>query len=780
MLWGAACGSQTPESEPEPAATPPPAPAPSLEQILEGLADCPAGDEPWLVAVLRTPKDTPGPTRQALEDAAEACVGAWQPGWGLGRLALTAGETEVARGRFESCHEQARRAGDAVGIARCAYRSALLRGRSGELDVAREHYEVALAAAGKAQRSDLLGMAHNSFARILRNRGEYSDALHHLEQAARHAEASGKTGWLPSIAHNRGIVAVHLGNAGAAREQLLESYRLAVESGSARADSAANYLGVVSMTLDAFDEAESWYRKVDPEGPSSYLRDFGLGRVALARGEYAEAVARFRSSAAVADEKNRLVALTARTFEADAAWRAGEIEAARKLAQAAVEQSLTAGSGENAWEARRILGKVYLAAGEPRRAIEVLEQAVAPFEGQQQTLDPLDEGLYFLRDRADPYVDLCAAIVASGAADARERVLRTMEAAQSRALRAVSRDRAPLRSPGLVELQQGLAPGDLLLDYLIGEDRGVLLAVRAGGAQVALLPGAPPIRERVRGLREALSGETPFSQQDSGGPWLRSKLLGPVEPWLADAERLLVVPDREIARIPFAALPAARSGEGFLGNRLEVAFTPLPSRFPRAASTPGRVLLAGDPVFPAGSFATLPWSAFELTRIAEIWRDRARTISGAGLTAERLGQEDLAAFDVLHFSTHALASSRDPRAGGIVLSSGERLDGEQVLSLPLRDSLVVLSACRTGEGEAVPGQGVISLGWAFLVAGARGVVVSQWTADDASTARLMVAFHRELAKGSEPLEALAEARRSVAERYPHPRHWAAFDLFLRP
>ena len=58
MLWGAACGSQTPESEPEPAATPPPAPAPSLEQILEGLADCPAGDEPWLVAVLRTPKDS--------------------------------------------------------------------------------------------------------------------------------------------------------------------------------------------------------------------------------------------------------------------------------------------------------------------------------------------------------------------------------------------------------------------------------------------------------------------------------------------------------------------------------------------------------------------------------------------------------------------------------------------------------------------------------------------------------------------------------------------------
>jgi CHAT domain-containing protein len=98
-------------------------------------------------------------------------------------------------------------------------------------------------------------------------------------------------------------------------------------------------------------------------------------------------------------------------------------------------------------------------------------------------------------------------------------------------------------------------------------------------------------------------------------------------------------------------------------------------------------------------------------------------------------------------------------------------------------SLVVLSACRTGIGEVVAGEGVIGLGWSFLRAGARGIVVSHWTVEDASAARLMIAFHRRLAAATDPVRALAEAAReiqSLGPEYRHPAHWAPFVIVLRP
>ena len=62
----------------------------------------------------------------------------------------------------------------------------------------------------------------------------------------------------------------------------------------------------------------------------------------------------------------------------------------------------------------------------------------------------------------------------------------------------------------------------------------------------------------------------------------------------------------------------------------------------------------------------------------------------------------------------------------------------------------------------IPGQGVIGLGWAFLRAGAHGIVVSEWTVDDVAAAKLMVDFHRHLHARTEPITALSLARRTRA------------------
>jgi CHAT domain-containing protein len=103
-----------------------------------------------------------------------------------------------------------------------------------------------------------------------------------------------------------------------------------------------------------------------------------------------------------------------------------------------------------------------------------------------------------------------------------------------------------------------------------------------------------------------------------------------------------------------------------------------------------------------------------------------------------------------------------------------------VLSLHLDADLVTLSACQTALGK-LSGDGVIGLSRAFLVAGARSVLVSQWKVDDEATRDLMTAFYtRYLKEGLGKAQALRAAmndlRSNSNAQYAHPNKWAAFTL----
>jgi CHAT domain-containing protein len=75
-----------------------------------------------------------------------------------------------------------------------------------------------------------------------------------------------------------------------------------------------------------------------------------------------------------------------------------------------------------------------------------------------------------------------------------------------------------------------------------------------------------------------------------------------------------------------------------------------------------------------------------------------------------------------------------------------------------------------------PGEGLIGLSWALLVAGAPTTVLSQWKVESASTSRLMVAFHQNRRKQMSDAEALREAALSIRKEpsFQHPFYWAPF------
>jgi CHAT domain-containing protein len=98
--------------------------------------------------------------------------------------------------------------------------------------------------------------------------------------------------------------------------------------------------------------------------------------------------------------------------------------------------------------------------------------------------------------------------------------------------------------------------------------------------------------------------------------------------------------------------------------------------------------------------------------------------------------------------------------------------------LKLKADLVVLSACETGRGQEVEGEGLVGLSRALQYAGARSIVASQWKVADRSTAELMVAFHRALRQGLAKDEALRRAMAHVRGNpaTSHPYYWAPFVL----
>lgn len=161
--------------------------------------------------------------------------------------------------------------------------------------------------------------------------------------------------------------------------------------------------------------------------------------------------------------------------------------------------------------------------------------------------------------------------------------------------------------------------------------------------------------------------------------------------------------------------------------------------------------------------------------------------SGFSATWDRAMSPDLADYRIIHFATHAFADDTNPKMSWLALSSvnpeGRPQNGLlrmlDIYDLNLSADLVVLSACSTGLGKDVRGEGLIGLVRGFMYAGAARVVSSLWRVDDQSTAELMKRFYRAMMKdGQAPAAALrtAQLEMSRQERWSAPYYWAGFVL----
>jgi CHAT domain-containing protein len=143
---------------------------------------------------------------------------------------------------------------------------------------------------------------------------------------------------------------------------------------------------------------------------------------------------------------------------------------------------------------------------------------------------------------------------------------------------------------------------------------------------------------------------------------------------------------------------------------------------------------------------------------------------------------------IVHFACHGFVDEHFPLESGLARSVPESwrpgvdnglLQAWEVFEQVRLDAdLVTLSACRTGVGKQLAGEGLLGLTWAFQYAGARSVLASLWEVSDASTAELMRRFYGYLRGGAAKAEALRRAQLALLRRpaTSAPYFWAAFQL----
>lgn len=170
-----------------------------------------------------------------------------------------------------------------------------------------------------------------------------------------------------------------------------------------------------------------------------------------------------------------------------------------------------------------------------------------------------------------------------------------------------------------------------------------------------------------------------------------------------------------------------------------------------------------------------------------VGQDQANLIVDFAATRAAAESNVMSQYRYVLFATHGLIDSQNPKLSALVLSlvdeHAQEQDGylraHQIFNLNLPAEVVVLSACETGLGKDVRGEGLVGLTRGFMYAGAKRVVVSLWSVNDDSTAELMTRFYGGMLKeGKRPAEALRAAQIEMRnqKKWSSPYYWAPFVL----
>lgn len=467
----------------------------------------------------------------------------------------------------------------------------------------------------------------------------------------------------------------------------------------------------------------------------------------------------------------------------------GQPEEALDRFRYVIEAATTAGLHGHRMMALAGAAGSHRALGNPEEALALLQEAALAWADTRNA--PTDPEWREQRGTAGRlvYTQLAALTLAVGGPDSTAAAFNAVQVFKARTLAERIRvwDRATDRPTTSLHSMQAkiLEDGELFLDAYVGPTESVLFAVTKTECRVVILPDGLTLGRRLHLYHEMLAippapdhSARAVKVVGAAGDRLGDDMLGTIARLVAGSRRVIFAPDGPLNLVPLSAVaPGAGETTPPVWMRVPSAEILEFERTGRIPTRPGgRGILAAAGA-KTSSGKPLPGAVREVRYLAGEFRGVDLRV--AGQTGGRLVPDDLRRYDILHLATHARVDDQRPWSSEIILDGDDpegRIQAGAIADLYLGARLAVLSACETGSGRVLSGEGVLGLSSAFLIAGVPAVVASLWPVDDGATMELMKEFYAGLSAGHDAATALARAQAEV-RREPatsHPFYWAGF------
>lgn len=362
----------------------------------------------------------------------------------------------------------------------------------------------------------------------------------------------------------------------------------------------------------------------------------------------------------------------------------------------------------------------------------------------------------------------------------------------------------------LEQVAKLLTPKQILIEYTIAYDYLYTLTVAHSGSTIARIPISEKSMEEIAFMMDFMKGHSESltssarSRYCEAASGLFELLIAPSAARTGTNE-LLIIPDGALSYIPFEALLEPQQN----GSKQDYRKLPYLIRnhsisygltatvfFYKSAriAQPTRRILAVCPTYNLSSGKISDYIRKAESGLPELkgtYEESSaikKMLGGRLLVGQKATESKFKSiapkYSILHLAMHTIPDKNNSLNSSLVFTPGADqtedgvLFGHEVYNLSLNAWLTVLSACDTGSGQMAGGEGVLSFGRAFIVAGCPNLIMTLWTVDDRSSQRIMVNFYQSLLAGTGIADALQNSKlaylKGVDQLHAHPHFWAGF------
>ena len=385
----------------------------------------------------------------------------------------------------------------------------------------------------------------------------------------------------------------------------------------------------------------------------------------------------------------------------------------------------------------------------------------------------------------------------------------------------------PIHSLNEIE-NETLTSNSALLEYFISDNSLFIFLLKNNSLDIEEISLDVSLNELVNNFRASLSNLN-FEGFVSSAEKLYSILIKPVKYELNDINKIFIIPDGVLNYLSFESLLSRAPSNSeeinfsdldYLIKEYEISyyysFATL-VEFKSISSVSKNNFIGFAPVFDDDNsikktitsifsteaftnstrsvnvenkvYSSLPESEKELKGILNLYQEK--NLQGIIYThnsakEELIKSDEIKNYKYIHIASHGFINEEKPNLSGILFTKEEKgedgiLYANEIYNLNLDADLVVLSACESGLGKIIKGEGLIGLTRGLLFAGAKNVVVSLWQVADKSTSELMIEFYKNILSGESYSESLRNAKLKLIKdgKYSYPLEWSPFILIGR-